>query len=209
MLTLLGSIITPAVVASLFSLVFNARAEKRRDARKAILDRLQESRDLVADAVKSAAAYFSKPYAERTPAIEAELWLIEREVRLSLSTLTERTDAQLKKELTSLQRDFDFFVGELTGSNFQQKEAEVDLAHIRKIAGLGADLRLSLSRAHVAELKAALERDPLDRVLKFFEIGEHYVPLADRFDERPDRQTLMFTGAAATPQPPPRSPGSS
>lgn len=180
MFTLLGSIITPAVVASLFALFFNARAEKRREIRTAILKRLDDSRALVATAVEAAATYFAHPSEGRTPQIEAKLWLAEREVRLGLSSLAERTDRTLNHELSKLQSDFDFFVGELTGSNFQQSNAEVDLAHVRRIASLGADLRLSLSRVHLAELQEALSRDPLDRALKFFELGNHYVPLADR-----------------------------
>lgn len=185
MASIVSSIITPAIVASLFSLLFNTRTEKRKELRRAILDRLQESRDLVLKAVESAAAYFSLPFASRTATLEADLWLRERDVRLSLSSLAERTDAEMQKELSALQHDFDFFISELTGSNFQQKDAEADLAHIRKIAGLGADLRASLARVHFAELSSVLRRDPFDRFLRFLEIGEHYVPIADRLPDKP------------------------
>ena len=180
MFSVLGSIVTPAVVASLFSIFFGARAEKRRELRKAILDRLQESRGLVKHAIDAASQYYSKAASDRTAAIEANLWLAEREVRMSLSSLTERSDAGLEKELKNLQRDFDIFISELTGANFQQNDAQIDLAQVRKIAGLGAELRVSLSKVHLAELRNALANDPLDRVLKFLQIGDHYTPLADR-----------------------------
>lgn len=179
MLTIFGSIITPALIASIFALFFNARAEKRREFRKAALDQLEESRELVLSGVKAAAAYFSKPSDERTPALEAEVWLIERELRMNLSTLADRSGTGVAGEVEKMQNDFDLFVGELTGANFQQRDAEVDLAHIRRIAGLGADLRVSLANASHSDLRQALEKDPLDKVMRFFEFGDHFQPLAD------------------------------
>ena len=182
MLSFLESFVTPAIVASLFALFFNARAEKRRDVRKALNDAFEEARNLVKQAVETSSEYFSKNYEERTPSMEAKLWLAERELRLSLSALSERSDSQLDAELQKLTLDFDQLVGDLTGSNFQQMDATADLAHVRKIAGVGADLRNSLARVHFAELQTALSADPIDKIMKFLELGRYYVPLMKRLD---------------------------
>lgn len=185
MLSLVGSIITPAIIASIFALLFNARAEKRRELRTELGAAISESRQLVANAVLASAKYFSQDAAARTAELESSLWLAERELRFTLSSLVERTDRPLATELEHLREHFDYFIGELTGGNFQQIAAVADLKQVRKIAGVGAELRRSLGRLYYAEMREALNADLLDRMFKYLEIGREYVPLSLRGRDEP------------------------
>jgi hypothetical protein len=169
-----SSLITPAFVATIISLLLNARTLKRKDIRDAYSKRIEEARYLIGNAVNAASEYFSLDFDERLPKIEAKLWMAEREVRLGLFSLTEIDEAGLDDELAKLRRDFDFFITELTSGNFQRRGALADLAHIRKIAGLGAELRQSISRANENELRKRLDDDLLSKIMKILQMRPYF-----------------------------------
>ncbi len=179
MITVLGSIVTPAIVASIFSLLVNTRASKRRDYRDAVSMRVKETRELVASATNAAASYFCLDAKGRTPQLEAALWMAEKDVRLALFGLAEKPQGVVESELSRLQSDFDIFVSELTGGNFQQTSAKADLAHIRKIASIAADLRSSISLVNEEDLRTILDNDPLSKVMRALQIKPYYRSLKD------------------------------
>lgn len=162
------SVITPALVASVFTLLFNVRSEKRKQIRDDLTKSFDEARSLVEKSVSSAAAYYSKDAKSRTSELEATLWLYEREMRFCLSRLIEKSDVDLAYQLSAIQHNFDSFISELTGGTFQDANATADLRHVRKIAGIGAELRHDLSRLRHAELVSILRRDLLDRLYQYF-----------------------------------------
>ena len=167
MMGFITGFLTPALVASLFSLLFNSRAEKRRDLRQSLLDSFTEVRKIVNDAVKAASEYYSASIKDRTPSLEAAIWLNERELRFALSTLMSKSDQSLANHVGMLQDSFDIFISELTGGNFQSSDADSDLKQVRKIAGLGAELRHALSNEYHFELKRSLSDDWLDKLINF------------------------------------------
>lgn len=179
MLTIVGSFITPAIVASLITLLVNLRIAKQKEFREAISKRLDEARGLVAASVDAAAAYYCLDAIDRTAQSEAKLWMAEREVRLGLASLTTTSHPELEVQFTKLQHDFDFFVSELTGGNFQQKSAVADLTHIRRIAGLGAELRQSILSLNEAEIRRRLEKDWITRTMRSLQIKPYYKSLSD------------------------------
>lgn len=170
MLTLVGSILTPALVASIFSLLFNARAEKRKFVRESLKDSFIEARDVIGKAASASSIYFSKPHKERTPEVEASVWIHEKEMRFLLSNILERSDESLAYELEKVQDHFDELVSELTGGNFQQNSAKPDLGQIRKISGIAAHLRSVLAALYHAQLKNSLDRDLLDRAFNYLTV---------------------------------------
>lgn len=170
MLTVVGSIITPALVASIFSLLFNARAEKRKFVRESLKDSFVEARDVIGKAVAASSIYFSKPYKGRTPEVEALVWIHEKEMRFLLSNILERSDESLAYELEKVQNHFDELVSELTGGNFQQKNSKSDLSQVRKISGIASHLRSVLATLYHAQLKSSLDRDMLDRLFNYLTV---------------------------------------
>lgn len=162
-----GSILTPAVVASLFTLIFNARNEKRKQIRENLKESFSEARKLVEAAVVASSSYFSVDAENRLPSLEAKIWLCERELRFTLTDLLEKSDDKLKYDLEAARNEFDDFIAELTGGSFQVSTATSDLKHVRKIAGIGATLRFKLSALYFAELREVLQRDPLHKLLTF------------------------------------------
>lgn len=174
MSSLLSSIVTPAIISSIVTLLINIRQSKRKDFRDAVSKRIDESRELVYEAVDAAAMYYCNDAKNRTTQSEAKLWMAEREIRLILSSLIANFDQELDATLNELRDDFDIFISELTGGNFQQKNAKADLPHIRRIAGLGAELRLSILKANDAELQKRLDSDWITKIMKFLQIKPYY-----------------------------------
>lgn len=170
MLSFFGSFVTPALVASIFSLLFNARSEKRKFVRESLRDSFAEAREVIGKSVSASSIYFSKPFIDRTPEVEASVWIYEKELRLTLSNLLERSDEDLAFELESVRDKFDDLVSELTGGNFQQRNARADLAHVRKISIKAAQLRSVLAALYHAQLRNSLDRDILDRFFNFLTV---------------------------------------
>lgn len=179
MISLLQLVITPAIVSSIVTLLVNIRLSKQKEIRDSISKKIDEARKLVSESVDAAANYFSLSSADRTAQLEAKLWMCERELRMTLSALTSEHNVELNIELKKLQTDFDVFISELTGGNFQQKNATGDLPHIRRIAGIGSDLRLSLLKASEIEINKRLDNDWITYIMKFFQFGRYYTPIRD------------------------------
>jgi hypothetical protein len=134
------NIITPALVASLITLYYNSRAEKRRAARDYISKVFDGARDDVRRAVEAAVEYFPVQPANRTTLQEAKLWMGERDVRHSVAALIEFSagSAETRKLLEDA---LDDFISALTGGSFQATSGEADVAQARAVSAIGGKLR--------------------------------------------------------------------
>lgn len=162
--------LTPALLTSIFLIFFNNRAEKRRILKQSLDDSLKHIQELISSAVEASAAYFCESGKNRTPKLEAEIWLRERELReLQADFITFSAEDYI--ETYKLVEDkFDEFIGEMTSGSFQQIRANPDIQHIRKIASIGAVLKRNLLRLKIDQQRAQLQADPLDKMLRF--LGE-------------------------------------
>lgn len=156
------NIVTPALVASLVTLFYNSRSEKRRAARDYISKVFEGARDDVRRAVEAAVEYFPLPPPERTELLEAKVWMGERDVRHSISALLmfsnqESTSGKL------LEDSLDNFISALTGGSFQATTGNADVVQARSVAAAGGKLRAAISTARQHELEAAVSADLLSR----------------------------------------------
>jgi hypothetical protein len=157
------NVITPALVAALITLFYNTRAEKKRAERDFISKSFDTARDDVRRAVEAGVAYFPEKADERTGALEATLWMGERDVRNSVSALIEFSAADCPSR-DLLQSRLDDFVDALTGGSFQSVDASADLDQARKVAATGARLRASISTARQTQLRIAITADPFSKI---------------------------------------------
>ncbi|WP_422058571.1 hypothetical protein [Sphingomonas sp.] len=164
----LWTLITPAFIASLVSIAINLRADKVRANRELVTSSFETTRKLIEDAVKSAADYFPLPAPRRTPISEAKVWMSDRSLRFALPSLIGNSSSELSKELTQLESSFDNFIMLLTGGSFGSVNAEADVKHFRLIAAAGAELGAKLLDLRHAELRRAVERDPMSRFLNYW-----------------------------------------
>lgn len=156
------NVATPALVASLITLFYNSRAEKRRAARDYISKVFDAARDDARRAVEAAVEYYPVSPADRTALQEAKLWMGERDVRHSLSALLGFSTGN--RETQKLLEDaLDNFISALTGGSFQASIGEPDVAQARAIAAAGGKLRASIATARQRELEAAVSADLLSR----------------------------------------------
>ncbi|WP_106640797.1 hypothetical protein [Allosphingosinicella vermicomposti] len=165
---IIWTLITPAFIASVLSIAINIRADKFRARREYITASFEAVRATIDTAVKAAAEYFPLPAVARTPAIEAKLWLADRELRFALSPLIKNASSGLDAELEQLTAAFDDLIALLTGGSFQSSKAEADLKHLRLIASAGAELRAKLTDVRHAELRQAVEQDILSRFIHYW-----------------------------------------
>jgi hypothetical protein len=181
----LWSIITPAIVASFITLFLNIRSEKSRAARDFVSRAFDAARDDVRRATEAAVEYYPLPASDRTAAIEARLWMGERDVRHSVNAVIEFSTAGSDGQKL-LQSSFDNFIDALTGGSFQSSEAEPDLEQVRKVASAGGELRASISMARQIELRQAISSDILSRssAVAFAYMTENLGP---RSEDAPDR----------------------
>lgn len=156
------NLITPALVASLISLFYNSRAEKRRATRDYISKVFDAARDDVRRAVEAAVEYFPTPPPDRTPLQEARLWMGERDVRHSLAALIQFS-ADSSESRKMLEDALDSFIAVLTGGSFQASSGDSDVAQARAVSATGGKLRASIATARQRELEAAVSADILSR----------------------------------------------
>jgi hypothetical protein len=156
------SVLTPALIASFISLLFNHRAEKHRAERDFITKTFDAARDDVRRCVGYGIEYFPNAAHDRTPAIEAKLWMGERDVRSSVAGLIEFSKHGSRSQQL-LQQALDDFIDALTGGSFQSATATADLDQVRKVASTGAILRAAISTARQLELREAISSDILSR----------------------------------------------
>lgn len=164
----LWTLITPAFIATVISIAIANRGEKLRAHRDFYTKSFEAARDTVAAAVVAASEYFPLDATKRTPVIEAKVWMAERELRFALSAIIENASLFIRDDVDKLTANFDDFVGYLTGGSFQSRSAQPDLKQLRLIAAAGAELRAQLLQVRHAELRAAIRRDPLSRILLYF-----------------------------------------
>jgi hypothetical protein len=156
------NIITPALVASLITLFYNSRAEKRRAVRDYISKTFDAARDDVRRAVEAAVEYFPVRPEERTPLQEAKLWRGERDVRHSIAALIEFS-ASNSETRKLLENALDDFISVLTGGSFQAGAGDADVAQARAVSAAGGKLRASIAMARQRELEAAVSSDIVSR----------------------------------------------
>jgi len=157
-----GSIITPAIVASIVTFYFNLRAEKRRAERDFVTKTFDGAREDVRRAIEAAAEYLSLPSGERNPSVEAKIIIAERDVRHSVETLIAFSNPQ-SGGCKPLEAALDDFIDALTGGTFGSASCAADLPQVRKVASTGARLRSAISTARQLELKEAVDADVLAR----------------------------------------------
>jgi hypothetical protein len=161
------SLITPALIASIVSIAVNIRSDKIRAERDYSTGQFSGTRELIDAAVRAAAEYYPLGVADRTPILEAKLWLADRELRFALPSLMAFAGEDLKDELDALTRAFDDLIAELTGGSFQSASAAPDLIHVRRIASAGAELRARLTDLRHAELRRSVDRDLVSRLISY------------------------------------------
>src|SRR4051812_9747757 len=141
MVSVLGSLVTPAFVASVITVFFNIRGEKLKAHREYVSSFFQDARNAVSDAVSTAADYFTIAGAERTAGSQTRLFIAEREVRCMLATVCEAAPKlEPPIEVDRIQGLADSFIDLLTGDNFGQAECPASPGHAQQIATVGANL---------------------------------------------------------------------
>lgn len=161
----LWSIITPALIASVISLYLGQRSEKRRAERDFITKLYDSARDDVRKAVEAGVDYFPRPLAERTLTLEAKVWMSERDVRHSVSSLLTLSEQAGEVEISAVEDALADLIDALTGGSFQSATAAEDIKQARKVATSGARLRVALSTLRQNELRAAIDADVVSRHL--------------------------------------------
>lgn len=156
------NIITPALVASLVTLFYNNRAEKRRATRDYISKVFDGARDDVRRAVEAAVEYYPVTPGKRTALQEAKVWMGERDVRHAISALLEFSEPRSSSQKV-LEDALDHFISTLTGGSFQVTSGGSDVAQARAVAAAGGKLRASISTARQRELEDAVSADILSR----------------------------------------------
>ncbi|HVI99425.1 MAG TPA: hypothetical protein VM657_10200 [Sphingomonas sp.] len=163
----LASFVAPAFISFVITLFINARVDKIKVQRELIGASFEGVRENIDVAVKAAARYYPLDAAGRTPLLEADIWLADRELRFAIPALLDSVSSTTKRKLEDLTEAFDDFVSELTGGSFQAKNAKPDLVHLRRIASAGSDLRARLSEVRHEEIRAALEKSPLSKLINY------------------------------------------
>lgn len=156
------NVATPALVASLITLFYNSRAEKRRAVRDYVSKVFDAARDDVRRAVEAAVEYYPIAPADRTALQEAKVWMGERDVRHSVSVLVGfSADTSASRKL--LEDALDNFINALTGGSFQARTGDADVGQARVIAATGGKLRATIATARQGELEDAISADLLSR----------------------------------------------
>lgn len=161
------ALVAPALIASIMTLLINIRLDKVRVRRDYIGTSYEAVRNGINEAVSAAAAYYPLPSAERTASLEAKIWMADRELRFSIPALMDNATTEARPDFDALSETFDDFIAELTGGTFQQTGANSDLKHFRKIASVGAELRAKITQARHEELRRAVDKDPLSRMISY------------------------------------------
>jgi len=161
---LLGSIVTPAVVAGVISLLVTNRNEKVRAQRDFITKAFEPARDAIKSAVDAAIAYFPETGTARTPKLEVSVSASEREVRRSISGLLTLHESEKTSKFEEVNELFAVFVSELTSGTFQQVNAAADLPTTLRIADAGANLRAALIALRSEVLERQISNDTLSSV---------------------------------------------
>jgi hypothetical protein len=167
-MSIIASIVTPAVVAAIISLLVNIRTGKLRDYREYTGSELSATRELIEKSIKAAAEYYSLKSIDRKPIHEAQVWLFERELRFSVPQIISQMPIGLAEQSEIAQDAFDDFISQLTGGSFQSKDAGPDLQYIRRIAVSGSELRARLNQIRQEELKGLIDRDPISRLTYYW-----------------------------------------
>lgn len=161
MASFLDSIVTPAVVAGVISLLVTNRNEKIRARRDFITKAFDPARDNIKDAVAAALEYYPLAADKRTKSQEAMLLAAEREVRRSITSLLLMHEEGESASFKAAQQAFDDFVAELTSGSFQSADAKTDVAAAVRVADAGANLRAGLLGLRSEVLERAIAEDPL------------------------------------------------
>jgi hypothetical protein len=156
------NVVTPALIASLITLFYNSRAEKRKAVRDYVSKIFDSAREDVQRAVEAAVEYFPVSPRDRTALQEAKLWMGERDVRHSLSALISFS-AEGGNSRSLLEEALDDFIDALTGGSFQAREGGPDVPQARAVAAKGGKLRAAIARARQRELESAITADLLSR----------------------------------------------
>lgn len=160
-----SNFVGPALIATAITLLFNFWSEKRKAERDYVTKLFEGARDDSRKAVEAAMEYFPRDGADRSALLEAKVWMAERDIRHSLSSLSALCNSPETRE--SIERILDDFIDALTGGSFQNKKAKADVAQARKIASVGAELRVTLAKARQTDLQAEIARDPLSQLFTF------------------------------------------
>lgn len=161
------TLITPAFIATVVSIAINNRSEKLRAQRDFFTKTFEAAREDVKLAIDAAAEYYPLASLSRPPLAEAKIWMADRELRFSLSNIIENAGEDIATLLPGLTNAFDDLIAELTGGSFQSAANLPDMKHLRRIASAGASLRSELLKVRHAELRSAINKDPLSRFILY------------------------------------------
>lgn len=168
MSSLLTSLITPALVASIFTIFFNVRAEKLKAHREYVTSFFQDARTAVSNAVSAAADYFTIAGTERTAGSQMHLFICEREVRCTIGMVCESgPKLEPPMDVVRVQDLADTFIDALTGDTFGSNDCAASPEHAQRIASVGADLRDELARVRQRQLEQWVGADGFQRILIF------------------------------------------